>query len=112
MRWEEPPDSGGFEKNKRSVYVTEAEELRSRPGEWGLVDTFPLAGLSPAEVKSRDAHARTVTNSINHGKYVAFRPEGSFNSVSRKGTDEHGNPVIKVYGRYLKEAAGDDETYR
>lgn len=102
MKWEDPPESGGFTK-KQNVYVEEAEELRSHPGVWGIVDTFP---------RSRDAHARSVTNGIIKGKYVAFRPEGSFDAVSRKGTDEDGTPVVKVYGKYIKEEAGDDETYR
>lgn len=102
MKWEDPPESGGFEK-KKNVYMEEAAELRSHPGEWGVVDTFP---------RSRDAHARSVSNNITKGKYVAFRPAGAFDAVSRKGTDDDGTPVVKVYGRYLKEEAGDSETYR
>lgn len=103
MKWEEPPESGGFEKKKRNVYTKEAEELRSHPGVWGLVDIIPV---------DRDAHARTVANSIIHGKYAAFRPEGSFNAVSRKVPGDDGNLVIKVYGKYVKAEAADDETYR
>lgn len=93
MRWEEPPESGGFERKKRNVYVEEAEELRSRPGVWGVVDVFP---------KERDAHARTVVNNIIHGKYVAFRG-GTFDAVSRQVPGDDGTPVIKVYGKYVKE---------
>lgn len=102
MKWENPPESGGFEK-KKNVYMEEAEELRSRPGEWGIVDTFPM---------SRNAHARTATNNIIKGKYVAFRPAGSFDAVSRQVPGDDGTPVVKVYGKYIKEEAGDDETYR
>lgn len=102
MKWEDPPDSGGFERKKRNVYVEEAEELRSRPGVWGIVDIVP---------KSRDAHARTVVNNIIHGKYVAFR-EGSFEAASRNVIGDDGAEVVKVYARYVKEEAGDSETYR
>lgn len=92
MKWEDPPESAGVKKT--NVYAEEAEELRSHPGEWGIVDTFP---------RSRDAHARSVSNNITRGKYVTFRPAGAFEAVSRKGTGDDGTQVIKVYGRYLKE---------
>lgn len=103
MKWEAPPESGGFERKKKNVYTEEAEELRRHPGEWGLVDVVPV---------DREPHARTVAHNIIHGNYVAFRPEGAFNAVSRKVPGDDGTLIIKVYGMYVKEVTADDETYR
>jgi hypothetical protein len=94
MKWEEPPTSGGFDKRK-NAYEDEAEALRSRPGEWGVVVTF-----APSE----DSRARSTSNSITKGKYVEFRPAGSFEAVSRKVPGDDGNEIIKVYARYVKES--------
>jgi hypothetical protein len=99
MKWEEPSVSGGFEK--QNAYEEEAEELRNHPGVWAVITLIPVA---------RDSHARSVANSISRGKYVSFRPGGSYEAVSRKvpvdddtralaGDDAE---IIKVYARYVK----------
>lgn len=95
MKWEAPDNP---ERTLLS-YAKEAAELRANPGEWGVVTEFPL-------IKNRNSEnpARGVAYDINRGRYVAFRPKGAFQAVSRIGTSDEGKPVIKVHARYIEES--------
>lgn len=65
-------------------YQEEANKLRSRPGQWALLKTYAKHGAASAFVTE-----------TKKGKYVAFRPAGSFDAVSRKRGDK-----TNVYVRY------------
>lgn len=97
MKWEDPPSIGTrYEKN---AYEDEAAELRAHPKRWGLIREFPVKD----EVTKNSNQGRHVSNGIKTGKYVAFRPKGSFEAISRAGKDDQGNSVVKVYAQYVGE---------
>jgi hypothetical protein len=78
----------------------EAAECRSHPGQWGLLTTFTV--LNMTDRRRVGSHARMVAHHIRTGRYVAFRPAGSYESSSRSATSElTGEHSISVYVRYV-----------
>lgn len=55
-------------------WLSEADELRTRPGEWARITD----GRSPHS-------ARSMVWQINSGALVAFRPRGDFEGCARGG---------------------------
>lgn len=78
-----PPD--GRARRKGNKWVEIADQLRARPGEWAIVDTFG----------NRNA-ASPTSRRIRLGLLSAFRPAGEWESTTR-GAD--------VYARYVGPAA-------
>lgn len=98
MRKEIPPNADIRASGKQS-YGTEAAEARANPGEWFVFRTWPKN-----HTKKDDATARTVSGNIRHGKFSAFRPDGAFDSVSRRLDSGE----LKVYVMYLGKAVEDE----
>jgi hypothetical protein len=84
MIWENPPEA----PKKRKVLAREAAELRAHPGQWGVVDEYPQG----------DNHKAQVALMIRTGRFVAFRPDGAFEAVSRTAEG-----TTKVYARFKEE---------
>lgn len=82
MKWENPPLSRKHHRGGK-VWADEAAELRAHPGTWGILAECPLA---------KAQYARQLAYAVKTGGYVAFRPEGAFDAVSR--AEEN---VVKVY---------------
>ena len=84
LRWEDPPPQrrGGRRSNHFPAELV-ARDLRSKPGEWAVVEESP--------------NRLNLASHIRGGMYPAFRPAGSFDAVSR--TDEDG--VVRTYARYV-----------
>jgi hypothetical protein len=91
MKKETPPNEA-LRTNGKQSYTAEAAEARSNPGEWFVFRTWPKN-----HTKKDDATARTVSGNIRHGKFSAFRPDGVFDSVSRRLDSGE----LKVYVKYL-----------
>lgn len=94
MKWEDPPDSGN--RWRGPAYAKEAADLKAHPLQWGIVRSYPAD-------HAHDYKARSTAHEIKKGKYIAFRPAGAFDAVSRKGVDDDGKEVVNVYARYLGE---------
>lgn len=72
VEWQTPPPprlSNGVR------WLSEADELRTRPGEWARITD----GRSPHS-------ARSMVWQINSGALVAFRPAGDYEGCARDGT--------------------------
>jgi hypothetical protein len=82
IRWEAPPPGSQRGRGHRVDHDTIAVELRSRPGEWGLLP----------------ASATGMAGQIRRGDIRAYRPAGTFEAVRRD--DATG---IKVWARYVGE---------
>lgn len=91
MKWADPPETP---VSRDIAYEDEANELRDHPKQWGLLRSWPVNGKNKSAPYS-------AANQINQGKFVAFRPKGAFEAVSRREKDEHGREVVNVYARYL-----------
>jgi hypothetical protein len=78
------------------------------PSTWGLLTTFTVpSDAAAADVKRIGSHARMVAHHVRTGRYVAFRPAGSYEASSRTATNEDtGERSIAVYVRYV----GGDES--
>ena len=82
MKWEDPPVTP--RRYNSSKWRDEARILRANPGRWALLDTFT------------SAKARNTAWQVRTGRLQAFRPAGTFQSVSRAGS---------VYARFLPDHA-------
>jgi hypothetical protein len=81
IRWEGPPEDQRSRKLQGRLDHDEiVEELRSNPGQWGLI-SVNSAGLASA---------------INQGRMSAYRPAGTFFAVARLVDGEH-----RCYARYV-----------
>lgn len=89
MRWEDPPEPARGAITPAVAWETEATELRSRPGEWGRLKTYPAE-------KSNAAYS--MVRRVNTGELWAFRPAGLFKATARTAGSE-----CVVYARYLGE---------
>lgn len=91
LRWEEPPPrraAGGYPQGRgKSRWSGVADELRARPGEWGLI----------AET-SADENTGLATQ-IRMGQMVCFSPAGDFDAECRRQ-----DGVRRVWAMYV----GDD----
>lgn len=98
MKWEDPPAKKLTRyTSKKNAYEDEAEELRARPGAWAVLVEFPL----PADRKGKDHNqGRAVAHNIRSGKYVKFRPAGSFEAISNIAINDAGKEVVRVHARY------------
>lgn len=95
MKWEAPPPASN--RYIKNAYEDEAEELKAHPGEWGVIAEFKL----DLERQSKDNNdGRRVANAVRQGKYVKFRPRGSFEAVSRVVSTPAGD-IVKVHARYV-----------
>lgn len=91
LRWEDPPatrKSNGA-SGYSSRYEPVADELRERPGEWGVVHEGPV----PASGKGS---ANALSTHIRMGALRPFAPAGDFDAVARVK-----DGVRTVYARYL-----------
>lgn len=90
LRWEEPPPAFHVRKGRApsSRLSPIADELRARPGQWGVVFEGPGG-----------AGGGMVTH-IRLGQVACFAPAGDFDATGRTQ-----NGVTTVYARYV----GDDE---
>lgn len=86
IRWEEPTNARRniFDEKWRAT----AEELRSRPGDWGVI------------VESGYSEATGLVSAIKRGK-GPFAPAGAFDAASRTVTDARGSKVVRAYARYV-----------
>lgn len=82
LKFEDP----GVRSNAKNDHTNVASELRANPGEWAVV----AEDVSP-----------TLAQLIKNGKLVAYRPAGSFESVTRGISNGR---AAKVYARYVGEA--------
>jgi hypothetical protein len=105
MKWESPPP--GSNRYTKNAYEDEAKELRDHPGEWGVVVEFPLE-RNGDKAKKDNNEGRRVANQIRTGKYLKFRPKGSFEAVSRIVKSSDGE-IIRVHARYVPEEERTDE---
>jgi hypothetical protein len=87
-------------------WQTEADECRSRPGQWGRLTTFTLT--EPADHKRIGSHARMVAHHVRTGRYVAFRPAGAYEATTRlrvthtvEDSRVHATTKWSVYVRYV-----------
>lgn len=98
LTWKEPPE-GAVERSRKqgTAWVTEAAEMRARPGEWRVLAVFP-----PDE-KGSNGTARTLASRIKSGHYAAMRPAGAFDALTTAEPGEQGNQVVNVYARYVAE---------
>lgn len=86
IRWEEPPPQNpGVRGETRMPWSLIAQQLRERPGEWGVVH-------------EGDSPALHMTHRIAQGKSPWFRPAGHFEATTRIRL---GHAV--VYARYVGE---------
>lgn len=89
IRWETPPPPArgkGGRAGGRSRYTAIADELRARPGEWGVVEEKEL----PPRVNSG------LATRICMGHMRCFGPPGDFQAVVRRK-----DGISRVFARYL-----------
>lgn len=70
----EPVKGGRGRAKSRGAWQDEADEIRERAGEWGLLKVFPA---------NKKSSARSTGINIQHGRMAAFRPAGSFIASTR-----------------------------
>lgn len=87
MQWENPPEPERGPAVPWVAWVEEAEALRTRPGKWAALKTYPA--------ESADA-AHSMAHKITAGRLKAFSPRGTFEGTART----HDGESI-VYARYL-----------
>lgn len=89
MEWKDPPERArtGY---RSGAWLEEATALKLNPGRWALIASY---------VES--LNARNLATNISKARIKAFRPQGSFEGVSRT---EDGK--FNVYARYKEEEWG------
>lgn len=91
LRWEDPPPSGKLGgshlKRRPSRWRVVAEELRLKPGAWGVV------------YESDHGAASGLATEIRLGCHPIWQPTGTFEAVTRKLDGR-----TAVYARYIGEA--------
>jgi len=82
IRWEDPPPpmTGGVPATQMRPWALVAAQLRSRPGEWALIDRDGNIALGPRIVKGTSWWA----------------PKGSFTAVTRIVDGE-----VRIYAKYV-----------
>jgi hypothetical protein len=96
MKWADPPNAESY--SSKRAYEKEARELRENPGKWGIVTSVPLPAVREGKTTNE---ARRIAYYIKTGKYLVFRPKGSFQAVSRTGVNGEGREMVDVYARYV-----------
>lgn len=90
IRWENPPPAknpGSGSGGPASRFTALADELRARPGEWGVVFETPKP-------------PNGLATHIRMGQMRCFTPAGDFDAVTRRV-----DGITITYARYL----GDDD---
>lgn len=95
VRWEAPPptrsrNGGRPVDTYSSGYQAIADELRTRPGEWAVVQEF------------EGRRNVGLATKIRLGSMLCFTPAGDFDAVTR-----HGDGIVRVYARYLGDGEAD-----
>lgn len=91
MKWADPPDA---DRHAKGSYREEAKQLKAHPKRWAIVRTVEV-------IPGKDT-GRSIATDIKDGKYIAFRPAGSFDAKSRKEWDEAtGKKVLNIYAMYV-----------
>lgn len=96
--WREPPAKDARKRwaGIGPVMAEIAAELRSRPGEWKCVKTFP---------EYETPNARQMGTNINTGRYAAFRPRYHYEARTRTEVVKDPNGidtvVVNVYACYV-----------
>jgi hypothetical protein len=98
--WQDPPDEAvaasrshqGARTETRASLQEKADALRASPGQWGLIESFPVT-------PNRAQAARSMAHNIRRGRYVAFRPAWSFDAVSSTEGDR-----VNIYAKWLGDA--------
>lgn len=90
MKWEDPPLPRAGKPGGRPWYA-EAEELRSRPGTWGVLLEVP---------KGQRARTDSLASQVNRALLIAFRPRGAFEATARVNGE-----TAKTYARYVEKPA-------
>jgi hypothetical protein len=90
MEKETPPRPNLHRAGVRA-HEAEAAEARRHAGTWFV---FREWGKNPA--KNDIANSHTMASNIRKGRYVAFRPGGAFDAVSRRTFDG----TLKVFVKY------------
>jgi hypothetical protein len=91
LKWEEPPHADQRRPGGAKRHAEVAAQLKSRPGEWARVAAF-----------DKDTRSRTYAHYIRRGGLAAYRPDGSFEAVSRTVDGEY-----RVYARYVGGEGGE-----
>lgn len=104
LQWEAP--SGRATASGANAAM--AARLRERPDEWAIIESHPVPEDEAAAKKAR-AQMSNRASLISQGRIATFTPRGAYEAASRsKGQkDADGNPVIRVYARYLGQAGVD-----
>lgn len=82
LEWGPPPPGA---KRKGSKWDPVARALKQRPGEWACIGRATPTG---------------IVTVINRGELKCFKPEGSFEAVTRNHSERW---VADVYARYVGE---------
>lgn len=85
IRWEDPPTEHGNTKHRQSKYQPTADALRSRPGQWALIQEGRTTGSTGG-----------LAHRIRNG-WGPFVPPGAFETKVRGPV---GGPA-KLYARYV-----------
>lgn len=87
VHFEEPPVAHRGRRGVSRIKQEIAQQLKDRPGEWAWIRNG----------KSRGA-AASIAYHMKIGTSPAFRPEGSFEAVSRNVDGKY-----RIYARYIGE---------
>ncbi len=94
VRFQNPPNRNAARVKTKwgQAYMDEADALRARPGEWGIVQTYP---------KSLYGAAKSLYTRIQTGRYRSFQPAAEWDATIATEEDAAGNAVVNVYAIYL-----------
>ena len=94
VKFQEPPRRNTDRVPARwgRAYTEEAEALRARPGEWGIVNTYP---------REQYGAAKSLYTRIQQARYRAFRPAGEWDATIATEPSGDGTLVVNVYAVYL-----------
>lgn len=92
IRWEDPPRARGKGEHAAfSRYAGVANEMRSRPGEWAVIQERPGPTGSG------------LATHIRMGQMYCFTPAGDFDACTRQV-----NGIATVYARYVGDGEAGD----
>lgn len=94
LRWEEPPDRK--RQAGRVDWSVVADDLKAHQGQWAAIYEAKESPHSPAPSETELRRARGLATSIKAANVICFRPQGSFEAVTRM-TDTS----VTVYARYI-----------
>lgn len=95
LTWAEPA-----ERATRGASSAVADMLRTRPGDWAIVEEHPVPSDSEDRKKLRQKVA-VRSAGIKSGRIASYAPKGAFDSVTRSETNDAGDPALRCYARYL-----------